>query len=568
MNAMSLCRFLMSLSICAIPVLTRGEKVMTPGEWIPVSSNVEVSGLKVSQGGATFGYIHDGHWAVFGPLDLSDGFVDRVEIELASPRTSGHIMIRLDDATGPKVADIPILATGDYRTYAVCQGDAEQLSGTHRLVMQFQGDQNLCNVKAFRFLKPDQPSSTKLIKKKKALSMEAFESEMEAMLAAARADIETYRMTSVKIAAQPGATVNVKQTRHAFEFGTAINRRGFVPNGKISEVDQAHYKRLLKANFNSVVHENAMKWYSNERQQDKHTYDDAEAMLAWCSANELPTRGHCVFWGRDKLVQQWIKDLDDEALRSKLQERAKLYMERYKGRVPEHDINNEMVHCHYYEKRLGPGIREDMFEWCHAFDPDATLYVNDYSILSGGDADRYVAQVKGFLAAGMKVGGIGVQGHFGSRVNGPKVKATLDRLAQFDLPIKVTEYDANTADPRDKARALVTLYATAFAHPSVDGIYMWGFWENSHWRPKAALWKADWSETLAAQWYRDLVFKRWWTDAENQVDANGKCEMRLFYGDYDVTTNGQTRRFKIRKDRPDVVIDCTASDSRKWGVVR
>jgi hypothetical protein len=199
--------------------------------------------------------------------------------------------------------------------------------------------------------------------------------DIDSILAANWPAIEKNRTTVITLKTAPGAAVSVKQTRHAFEFGTAISRRAFVPNNSVSESDREQYKRVLKANFNSVVHENAMKWYSNERQRDKITYADAETMLAWCEANALSTRGHCVYWGRDKLVQQWLRDLDNEALRDEIKQRASDYMGRFKGRVREYDVNNEMVHCHYYKKRLGRGIREQMFEWCHAYDPEAVLYV-------------------------------------------------------------------------------------------------------------------------------------------------------------------------------------------------
>jgi len=167
-----------------------------------------------------------------------------------------------------------------------------------------------------------------------------------------------------------------------------------------------------------------------------------------------------------------------------------------------------------------------------------------------------VKQIAGFIDAGMAVGGIGVQGHFGGRVDGPGIRKKLDTLAQFDLPIKVTEFDVNTKDEQAKARALATLYATAFAHPAVEGIYMWGFWKRLHWRPDAALWDADWSETPAAKSYRDLVFSHWWTDFDGQASADGICQVRIFFGEHDVTVNGLTRRITVKKDDETAIIDC------------
>lgn len=268
-------------------------------------------------------------------------------------------------------------------------------------------------------------------------------------------------------------------------------------------------------------------------------------MLEWCEANGIEMRGHCVYWGRDKYVQKWIKELDDKTLREKLHERAKLVMTRYKGRIKEWDVNNEMVHCNYFKKRLGPEIWPQMFAWSREYDPDAILYVNDYSILSGGDLGKYIKQIEGFKNAGMPVGGIGVQGHFGNSVNADKVKKCFDELAKFNLPIAVTEYDANTKDENAKALALVTLYSTAFAHPSVVSITMWGFWERRHWRPKAAIWRKDWSETKAAKVYSDLVFKQWWTDFKGKCDENGKCKLRVFYGEHEVDIDGKKKEIKV-----------------------
>lgn len=563
---LSMCRAIALFGMVTASGRILGEEVMIPGQWVPVSSAVEVEGVTRYEEGTILGGAHDGAWAAFGPFDLSDGLVDRVELRIAATATVGRVVLLLDRPTGSPVGEVPIVATGGSATYAVCGGHAEQLSGTHRLVLLFRGGDNLCKVRAFRLLKPDQKGSPEAILQPPPETAPAgFQAEMESIVASHRDGIESNRTTWITVRAAPGAAVSVKQTRHAFEFGTAISRRAFVPTDNMGESDQEQYKRILRANFNSVVHENAMKWYSNEKQQDEHTYADAETMLTWCETNGLSTRGHCVYWGRDKVVQQWIKELDDEALCNELKQRASDYMGRFAGRVGEHDVNNEMLHCHYFEKRLGPGIREQMFAWCQAYAPRAILYVNDYSILSGGDTERYVEQIDGFLKAGMNVGGIGVQGHFGARVDGPKIREKLDLLAQFGLPIKITEFDVNTKDEHAKARALVTLYATAFSHPAVEGIYMWGFCERSHWRPDAALWNADWSETLAAEQYRKLLFGRWWTDFEGKADAAGTCKVRVFFGEHDVTVNGQTRRIKIGKSAADTIIDCRVTRSGHSG---
>lgn len=534
------------LLLFVMSVDVRGATRMVPGEWIEVTASVNVNGVQLVGAGSirNLGHVKNEGTATFGPFDLSDGLVDRVEVLLAAPTARGEIVFYLDRVGDNKIAEVQILETGGYSIFAVCQGESEQLSGEHKVVMQFKGGDDLANVKAFRFLKPGQASSSKLLTQNSHVNSENLEQQIESVIAENTEDIEKHRSALITVHTKPGASISVKQKRHAFEFGTAINKRAFTKS-RFSDADKAKYKEVILQNFNSVVHENAMKWYSNERERDVVDFAVADAMLSWSEANGLFTRGHCVYWGRDKLVQGWLKELSDDDLRSEIKERALDYMQHFKDRVPEHDMNNEMVHCHYYQKRLGSKIRHDMFSWCQEVDPETKLYVNDYSILSGGKTDAYVAQIKGFLSAGLPVAGIGVQGHFGSRVNGDAVKSKLDKLAQFNLPIKVTEFDANTKDQGDKALALVTLYSTAFAHPAVEGIYMWGFWEKMHWRPNAALWNADWSETLAAKWYRELVFNRWWTHSEGIADRMGQYTVRVFYGEHDVTVNGTSHTINV-----------------------
>lgn len=520
-------------------------EVMKTGEWIAVASATDVKGAKLSDDKQIVGYITDGAAVAFGPLELSDGLVDRVEVQIAAPNDKGKISIHLGGPEGSKIAEVDIRSTGDYDTYSPHVADCEQLAGTHRVVLVFRGGDDLCNIKAFRFLKPGQPAMpVPAAPDPKQAGLDA-KAMIEAILTENQPAIEKHRATLITLRTAPGATVRVKQTRHHFEFGTAIMHRAFVPGDSMSDADRETYKRTVLENFNSVVHENEMKWYANEHEKDKITYAHADAMLNWSQKNGLYTRGHCVYWGRDGLVQKWQKEIDDDALRAKLEQRARDYLTHFKGRVSEYDMNNEMLHCHYYSKRLGADIHRQMFEWCRQYDPDARFYVNDYSILSGGQTDNYVKQIDGFLKAGVKLGGIGVQGHFGKQVDAQQVRIKLDKLAKFDLPIKVTEFDANTKDENAKALALVTLYSTAFAHPAVEGLYMWGFWKKAHWRPDAAIFNADWSPTLAADYYREMVFKRWWTDTTATADENGVCNVRVFYGRHDITVDSTTRSITV-----------------------
>jgi hypothetical protein len=77
---------------------------------------------------------------------------------------------------------------------------------------------------------------------------------------------------------------------------------------------------------------------------------------------------------------------------------------------------------------------------------------------------------------------------------------------------------------------------------------MWGFWEGAHWRPQAALWRRDWTPTLAAQAYRELVFEKWWTKAQGKANAEGIFRVRAFYGAHAVVSEGARKTVTLRKN--------------------
>jgi len=280
-------------------------------------------------------------------------------------------------------------------------------------------------------------------------------------------------------------------------------------------------------------------------------YSTAEAIYKFCADSDIVMRGHCMFWCTDRNVQGWVKQLDKDVMRKVVKRRAMDVTSRFKGRIEEFDLNNELIFGNFYRRNLGDGIIKDMADWAKQGNPKAMLYLNEQgSLASGGrNADKYIALIKKTLTQGVKIDGLGCQGHFSKMVDPEKVQTTLDRLAQFNLPIKITEYDFSTDDEQAKAKHLEDFYTICFAHPAVEGILMWGFWEGAHWRPKAALWKRDWTETPAARTYRDLVFDKWWTKKTGKADDKGTYRAKAFYGKYAIESQGKKKLATLRKDK-------------------
>jgi GH35 family endo-1,4-beta-xylanase len=182
-----------------------------------------------------------------------------------------------------------------------------------------------------------------------------------------------------------------------------------------------------------------------------------------------------------------------------------------------------------------------------------------------------MAQIRLLLKQGVPIAGIGVQGHLHAEsFDRAELKRALDSLAQFNLPIRVTEFnlpgqnskyynkrDLKMTDEEEqqKAKDIVDYYRICFAHPAVEGILMWGFWEGANWIPQSSLYKRDWSPTPAATAYQNLIFKEWFTKTEGKTNRKGEFAAPAFYGKYKVTVNGETKTINLTKSTGKVMVD-------------
>jgi endo-1,4-beta-xylanase len=349
------------------------------------------------------------------------------------------------------------------------------------------------------------------------------------------------------------AVVSVRQTRSHFLFGTCVTG-----DPLSTDEDEKAYFRFIRETFNALVCENAMKWYATEKQAGVLTCDDADRLMAFAETNGIAMRGHCLFWSKQKFVQPWVQALDPAALRSAMEARLNQIVGRYRGRLAAWDVNNELLDGAFFSEKLGPDIDAWMFHRASELDPAVQLFVNEYGVLCNEDKlGRYIALIKRLQDAGAKVGGIGIQEHAVERFaatnevakaeadrperagRGPLVPADvwrrLDRLADFGLPIHVTEVSSKTADQQRRADSLEMLFRVGFAHPRVEAIMLWGFWEKRHWLGgDAALVDARWNLLPAGERVRRLLLEEWRTRAEGRSDGAGRFRFRGFHGDYEV----------------------------------
>nr|KAG5703551.1 hypothetical protein BaRGS_020185 [Batillaria attramentaria] len=205
------------------------------------------------------------------------------------------------------------------------------------------------------------------------------------------------------------------------------------------------------------------------------------------------------------------------------------------------DVNNENLHGFWYQERLHDfSYEQQPFAIAHATDPHVKLFLNDYKVVAHGDSTgAYVDQAKRLKAANVGLYGLGAQCHFWNEEQPDPIliKHRLDALAKTGLPVWITEFNVVAADENKRADYLETALRAFYGHPAVEGILLWGFWDQQHSRgPHAALVTGDNLELAAAgRRFLDLWENQWMTDETHVLSqAGNQFTVRGFHGDYEV----------------------------------
>lgn len=343
----------------------------------------------------------------------------------------------------------------------------------------------------------------------------------------------------------PNATVKIEQTRHAFGFGSCVSAQLLLGNTQ----DSQKYREIIARDFTRVVLENDLKWaqWNANRQR-------ALDAIKWLNDRGIEVRGHTLVWPSERKIPDFKKYASDPAaLSSYILHHIEDEVSATRGTLVQWDVINEAYNNHDAMDILGNGAMIEWFKAARAADPRPLLYINDYSILTGGGNDKdhqdhYEKTIRYLCDNGAPLDGIGFQGHFSWTLTDPaKVWSLLNRFGAFGKRLHVTELDIDTAEEAMQSDYMRDFMTICFSHPQMDGIVMWGFWEKAHWRPAAALYSADWTLRPVGAAWRDMVFSTWWTRTQTTTNPSGQTTARVFRGDYAITVTheGKTQTFSV-----------------------
>lgn len=382
-----------------------------------------------------------------------------------------------------------------------------------------------------------------------ASAEDAWKLEAQQRIEQIRKTDVTVRVVDADGRSLSGVPVRVVMVRHAFPWGTCVTAEHILGNGTDDEIYRA---RLLEL-FNCAVPENDLKWNAwHGAYGPSFTPEKTQAALQWLKERAFRIRGHCLVWPGWENLQPWGKSLGEDLpqLRKRILDHIDELAEVTREYVDEWDVVNEPVHQNEVLLVLGNSVMETWFSRARAALPDSCrLFINEYNIVEPDavkERDAYEAIIRALLDAKAPLEGIGFQSHFGDPPESPvEALQVFDRFARFGLPIVVTEFDVNTKDEARQAQFTADFLTAAFSHPACTGFVFWGFWEEAHWRPDAALFRKDWSEKPNLDVYRNLVYKTWWTDETGSTNGDGEFALRAFKGTYRITVGTQEKTVEM-----------------------
>lgn len=366
---------------------------------------------------------------------------------------------------------------------------------------------------------------------------------------AADARIDSLRKKDFSIKATPNADVKVELVRHDYPFGTALA----LYDSKDSV--EKWYRKTANKYFWYGVPENQFKWPEYEPKKGKLKKREFKEYLDYVKDNGWGFRAHTLVWGHQGygFDKHFSNQGSCKEIGQKIKARIDRDLKEYKGQIVEYDVWNEVFHEAFIFDKCGWGLLDSAHIWAHKADPTAKLFINEYNVISAGETDRLYEIVKGILARKVPVHGIGVQCHFNARPVVPGlVKERLDKLASLGLPIKVTELDFGTWEngmdfsEEEQAKRYELFIRSAFSHPAVEGILLWGFWDGRHWIKNGGIIAMDGREKPAAKTIYKLWHETWTTKGTFKADANGDVKFRGFPGKYKVTINGKTSEMVLK----------------------
>ncbi len=211
---------------------------------------------------------------------------------------------------------------------------------------------------------------------------------------------------------------------------------------------------IVHRHFNTLTAENDMKWIRIHPRQGSYQFDMADRLVELGEKEGMFVVGHCLVWHNQ--TPDWVfqdeqgQPVSRDTLLARMKDHITTVMGRYRGKVHGYDVVNEAV-TDQGELRespwytiIGPDYIEHAFRFAREADPEAELYYNDYSLAGEAKRDGTIRLVKELQSKGIRVDGIGMQGHYDLTSPGTReLEQSIVAFAELGVKVHITELDVS-----------------------------------------------------------------------------------------------------------------------------
>ena len=235
----------------------------------------------------------------------------------------------------------------------------------------------------------------------------------------------------------------------AFLMGTAVNQAIVSGKDTISQ-------KIVEKEFNTITPENCMKAASVNPAPGVYNFGPADAFVAFGQKNDLFIVGHTLVWHNQTPAWFFTDEEGNPNTPAAQKERLRSHIEavagRYAGKVQAWDVVNEVIDNDgsyrptTWVKGIGDGdeLVKLAFQYASEYAPNTELYYNDFNAWRPAKRDGIVRMVKLLQAEGIRIDGIGIQGHWG--LNYPKneyIEQAIDAYSALGVKVMITELDVD-----------------------------------------------------------------------------------------------------------------------------
>lgn len=388
----------------------------------------------------------------------------------------------------------------------------------------------------------------------------------------ARKRIKKIRQKDVEIVVQKegepvsGANVSVRMKEHQFLFGANCYMYDDYEGPEMNE----KFTELFVKLFNYTMIPFHWGWFEPEYQEYNEPY--TSNLIKWAKANNIKRKLHALIW--DWVCPDWITDDDD--ITERYRERISYIMENYSDDFNFIDLANETTVNDRYPNPVSRWIKEfgplNMLEFgtklVRSYKTEANLLYNDWNV----HQDEYYDFLRKMRENNIDIDIIGIQSHMHKeRWSAEETMEIIDRAAAFDWPLHFTEcsicsgkpvgeinYTSEKAKTNEWSETEKDLYSQAeyardfytlvFSHPAVEALSWFDFTDYRWLGAPAGVVSDDLQIKPVYNTLDDLINNEWHSDVDLVTGSTGKCETRLFFGNYEITVDINGEKYTVNRD--------------------